>query len=320
MTVLVEFGYYLGHFVLIIFFYYVPDFRYVQTTVTSIQIIALFYLHLVPESIRWNIVQGRYDKARQELRTAALMKYKNLAPATLDERVEKLIAHFELEAKKEMKGKKKQSILNLWAIPSMLKICLILYLCWFTNHLIGYSAVFNATNFGSLYVSMAALTVANLLSSMFLYLIIERFNRKTLAIFSYGFIIFACFCLAISFRGEHGAKALKPMHQTNSTAGLNDANALDAFRTKYGIDLRNVKTAASRLAKPRYDGNWRLWLGMLLKFAVSICFHSIYVLTCETFPTIIRQLSTGTCSLSSRFATIISPFTKELVSDLSSIN
>lgn len=135
-SVFVEFSYYFGHFVLIGFFYWVPDFRYVQFTVTTMQIAALFYLHLVPESIRWNIVKGRHDAAREDLRTAAQLKYPNLDPVTLEARVEKLISHFELEGKKEQ-GKKKQTILDLWAIPSMLKLCLILYLCWFCNHLIG---------------------------------------------------------------------------------------------------------------------------------------------------------------------------------------
>ena len=135
-SVFVEFTYYTGHFILIFFFFWVPDFRFVQITVTTLQIAALFYLHLVPESIRWNIVRGRLDEARHELRAAAQMKYEHLDPVTLDARIEKLIGHFELEGKKE-EGKKKQTILDLWAIPSMLKLCLILYLCWFCNHLIG---------------------------------------------------------------------------------------------------------------------------------------------------------------------------------------
>lgn len=168
---------------------------------------------------------------------------------------------------------------------------------------------------------MAGLTVANLGASLVLFLIIERFNRKTLAILSYGFIITSCLCLAVSFRGEHGAKAvaLNSNSTLNSTVQFNNnVNALNAFRDKFGINLRNISIAPSRLAKPKQDSNftgiWRLWLGMILKFTVSICFHTIYVLSVESFPTIIRQLSAGTCSLASRFATILSPFTKELVS------
>ena len=312
LSVFVEFSYYFGHFILIAFFYYLPDYRYVQITVSTIQIAVLFFFHLVPESIRWNIVNGRYDEAKQELRTAALMKYDQVDPVALDGRIDKLIGHFENEEKKA-KGKKKQSIFDLWAIPSMLKISLILYLCWFTNHMIGYSTAFNATNFGSLYVSMTALTTANLFATLLLFLIIERFNRKTVIIPFYGCIIITCICLAMSFNGEHGAKAVY-FNETGVSNSNSATEALNAFQSKYGIDLRNVPTAASRIVKPKYEGSLRLWLGMVLKMAVSICFHSVYVLAVESFPTVIRQLSVGTCSLSSRFATVLSPFTKELVS------
>lgn len=58
LSIMIENSWYVGHYVMIVFFYYIPNFRWVQASVTTIEIIALFYLHLVPESIRWNIVKG----------------------------------------------------------------------------------------------------------------------------------------------------------------------------------------------------------------------------------------------------------------------
>ena len=55
-----------------------------------------------------------------------------------------------------------------------------------------------------------------------------------------------------------------------------------------------------------------MWLGMILKYAISTCYHTVYVLSVESFPTVIRQLSVGTCSVASRFASVVAPFTKEL--------
>ena len=254
-------------------------------------------------------------------------------PEILDKRIEKLITHFEEEEQKEQSKKKQQSIVNLWCIPSMLKICLILYLCWFTNHLIGYSAVFNATNFGSLYVSMTAITTASFIANTMLYLIIERLRRRTLSRVAYCFIIFACFSLAVSFYIEDQEKArdlaaLSSSGSTGITHVLSDEEAreqalhmdrLNAIYVKYNIDLRNISTAAIKAVKPKDEGNWRLWLGMILKYSVSTCYHTIYVLSVESFPTIIRQLSVGTCSVASRFASILSPFTKELVGSFEAI-
>ena len=95
-------------------------------------------------------------------------------------------------------------------------------------------------------------------------------------------------------------------------------NRLNDIYNKYGIDLRNISIAAVKATKPKDGGNLRIWLGMILKYATSTCYHTIYVLSVESFPTIIRQLSVGTCSVASRFASVVAPFTKELVSTFSS--
>ena len=213
---------------MIVFFFYLPNFRWVQGTVSAIEIIALFYLDLVPESIRWNIVKGRYDEARQTIRMAAQMKYKTVDPAIIESRIDKLIAHYEEEEKKEQ-SKKKPSVWQLWKIPKMAAICLILYLCWFTNHLIGYSAVFNANNFGSnLYLNMTGITTASFVANTMLYFIIERLNRRTMARGAYVFIIFATFSLATSFYLEAQEKAAlaKDLASPNSTIAVAAAAAI----------------------------------------------------------------------------------------------
>lgn len=46
------------------------------------------------------------------------MKYKNVDPEILENRIDRLITHFEEEEKKE-KSKKKPNIFQLWAIPKV---------------------------------------------------------------------------------------------------------------------------------------------------------------------------------------------------------
>jgi len=326
LSIMVENSWYIGHFVMIGFFYYVPNFRWVQATVTTIEIIALFYLHLVPESIRWNIVKGRYDEAKRVLREAAQMKYKNVDPEILERRIDKLIDHFEEEEKKE-KSRKKHKVWHLWAIPKMLGICCILYLCWFTNHLIAYSAIFNADTFGdNLYLNISVFTAASFVANTMLYLIIERLNRRTLSRIAYTFMIICCFGLTVSFiMEEQGNKQLTTqlsanpnlMNTTTNNAALTAEEADKAYehlkllteiKNKYNVDLRNKTIPAT---KPD-EGSLRIWLGTVMKYATSTCYHTIYVLTVESFPTVIRQLSVGTCSVASRFASVLAPFTKEL--------
>merc|ERR1712029_276986 len=161
-----------------------------------------------------------------------------------------------------------------------LGICMILYLCWFTNHFIAYATIFNATNFGSnLYLNMTIFTTASFGANTMLYLVIERLKRRTLSRVAYSFMIFSCFCLALSFYFEDQEKAAlaKSIYSSNSTnlgtnLAMNEEEAREAalhakqledIYHKYNIDLRNISIAAVKAAtKPKEEGHIRLWLGM----------------------------------------------------------
>ena len=50
------------------------------------------------------------------------------------------------------------------------------------------------------------------------------------------------------------------------------------------------------------------------KFCVTCSFALIYVYSAEVYPTVLRQIGVGSCSVVARVGSIISPFMKELVS------
>ena len=178
---------------------------------------------------------------------------------------------------------------------------------------------------------MAVFAAASFGANTMLYFIIERMKRRTLSRVAYTFMIFCCFCLTLSFYAEEQRKAalVKGLHSSNSslinsvtnemkadetTEATLHINRLNDIYNKYGIDVRNISIAAVKATKPKEVGNLRIWLGIILKYAISTCFHTMYVLSVESFPTTIRQLSVGTCSVASRLGSIVAPFTKELVS------
>lgn len=274
--------------------------------------------------IRWNIVNRKYDQAKQALRIASAMKYNDVDPALLENRIDKLINYYESELDKE-KGKKKATIFQLWSVPKMLGICCILYTCWFTNHLISYSIIFNSNNLSSnIFLNLIVITTATFIANSMLYFIIERFKRKTLSRIAYSIMIVSCLMLAISFHFENQEKVLQKNQviRSNLTDDYNSLTpeqlsnfnvhkqVLDNIYNKYNVDLRNVSMADIQAAKTKKESHYRLWIGMILKFATKTCYHTIYVLSIESFPTIIRQLSMGTCSVASRFASVVAPFTK----------
>ncbi|XP_071397636.1 solute carrier family 22 member 4 [Centroberyx affinis] len=51
-----------------------------------------------------------------------------------------------------------------------------------------------------------------------------------------------------------------------------------------------------------------IFLEMLGKFGVTAAFCVVYAVTSELFPTVVRNMAMGTCSMAARIATIISPF------------
>lgn len=197
----------------------------------------------------------------------------------MEEKINKLLEHFR-DQEIVLKEHRRKNLLNLWMSP-MFTVCVCLYLCWYTNSLIGYATTYNQSNFGSnLYMSSVIFEIAHLFAYGFLMFNIERFNRRHFGRFAYIILFFTCVSLSLSFYFE--GRAL-------------------------GYTLRE----APKHAKINY---LRLALGMLLKFAGSMCYNIVYLLSVESFPTIMRQLGVGTCSVVSRFASISAPFTKELVS------
>lgn len=51
-----------------------------------------------------------------------------------------------------------------------------------------------------------------------------------------------------------------------------------------------------------------IFLEMVGKFGITTAFCVVYAVTAELFPTVIRNMAMGTCSMAARIGTIISPF------------
>src|SRR6266487_95134 len=57
----------------------------------------------------------------------------------------------------------------------------------------------------------------------------------------------------------------------------------------------------------------RVTLAMLGKFAITSSFHVICLHASEIFPTTLRQIGVGSCTVAARIGAMIAPFVKELV-------
>lgn len=61
------------------------------------------------------------------------------------------------------------------------------------------------------------------------------------------------------------------------------------------------------------DSNWITFFAMIGKFCITSSFGIIYVYSAEVYPTALRQIGVGSCSVAGRVGSIIAPFVKELV-------
>ena len=109
-----------------------------QTTVSATEILLYIgYLLVIWESPRWLLTHGMYTQVEKMLRTAALARGL-LSPQEITRRIESLKVNTarELAADKEA-GLENQTVLDVWRVPRLLKISLILYFTWFAQ--VGHS-------------------------------------------------------------------------------------------------------------------------------------------------------------------------------------
>lgn len=70
-------------------------------------------------------------------------------------------------------------------------------------------------------------------------------------------------------------------------------------------------TCLIAIAVPKDKSSWIIALTVISKFFMSISFSSIYLLATEIYPTVVRAVGLGSCSMMGRVGAIIAPFMKE---------
>ena len=263
-SILVEYSWYFGRVLLTGTFYFFPYFRWVQATVTSLEIVALFFTHLVPESVRWQLSKGRYAEAKAAILVAVKTNRKHLQAkidqkanadqtesihAEVEDRIQRLIdfySHERLQRTQKTRNQHESAsriLLKMLRVPKMLPVFLAICYCWFAGSLTGYAVSYNSAMVGSnLYFNMLMLTLSSTACTTFLYFTVEKWNRKTFIQLGLFTRILCCVALAWVFASHPDSEA-------------------------------------------------RLLLSMLYSFTGSAGFMVVGILTSETFPTEIRQVS-----------------------------
>lgn len=163
-------------------YYHVRHFRYLQLGTTAFEIVWFTaLLFIIPESVRWQLIHGHYEDAEESLRRAASLKGK-FSEVEISRKVVLLTQTLrEEELEESVLERKKQNIFDLWKIPKLLKLSLILYYLWFSQAFIFYGLVYNIGNLGgNIFINFSIFGLSYFVSNTFVLYIMSRMGRKRL--------------------------------------------------------------------------------------------------------------------------------------------
>ncbi|XP_066466529.1 solute carrier family 22 member 6-A-like [Tiliqua scincoides] len=124
--------------------YLIPDWRWLQLTVSLPYFLFFLYSWWIPESARWLVMAGKPDQAVKELKRVAKINRRDKAGNQLN--VEFLRSHM----KEEMEETKPTySVWGLVRTPCMRRISFCLCLVWFATSFAYYGLFMDLQNFGS---------------------------------------------------------------------------------------------------------------------------------------------------------------------------
>ena len=199
--ILHEMGYSTGYVLLPIIFYFIPDYRIIQTSLTSTQVLALLVvIFFIPESPRWQLTHNQFDKARKALVKALQAKKVTFDEEQVNAQISQMHTQLKAQIEKE-KTMKVPTVIDVMKSPRLLRTSLILYFIWFTQSFNTYGSVFNLGSFGgNVTFNMLIFGISHTISNLFCHFCLTKVGRKKLMVMFFMFESLAFFLIvAFSF-------------------------------------------------------------------------------------------------------------------------
>ncbi|KAG1691498.1 Organic cation transporter protein [Nymphon striatum] len=180
----------IGTLFLTMFSYLTTNWRITQV-IAIVPLIIMFILHLIiPESLRWQLSVGKYDKALKSMKVSSkLNRYTLPCEDILLQDIAKMKNEKIIEEKEKRNKKTKVTLLDLFKTPEVRIRTLITYLLWFTVAFCYYAFTLNLQDIaGNLFLNMTIASILEcggvFLSSLLLIKVGRRLPTSFLMLFS----------------------------------------------------------------------------------------------------------------------------------------
>ncbi|XP_069816584.1 solute carrier family 22 member 13 [Dendropsophus ebraccatus] len=164
--------------------YGIRNWRLLQIACSVPTGLLFFYIWVLPESPRWLLTKGKSEKAKNLLQKAASINRRNIPEEIL----------IQLQEEKQTKS---GTMVDLFRLPNLRKVTLVMSFVWFVNSLVYYGLSLNIGTFGlDIYLTQlifGAVEIPARLGSMFIVQIIGRRLSQTLCLLLGGTV-----CLIIT--------------------------------------------------------------------------------------------------------------------------
>ncbi|KFM65311.1 Organic cation transporter 1, partial [Stegodyphus mimosarum] len=145
---------------------------------SSVTLVYLLYWKMLPESPRWLVSQGKYDKALVIMTEVAEKNGKPHDPKVLSQKIEKLGEKLRTD-----KTVQDSSPLDLLKYPQLRKKFLIITLCWIADTCAYYGLQINVYNLaGNEFVNFFFMALAEIPGYLASWYIMERLGRRWCAV------------------------------------------------------------------------------------------------------------------------------------------
>ncbi|XP_072947165.1 beta-alanine transporter [Epargyreus clarus] len=207
-TILSNIAYSMGLILLAGVVYLVRDWRHLALTTTLPFLIFFTYLWPMPESPRWLLARGQFEKAEVILKNMARINGKSL-PANYMVHLRRKYESDRLKLNLEKERSRKYGILDLFKTPNLRKKTIIITFIWFTNTsvyvgLSYYAPVLGGDEFLNFFLA----GIVELPTYLFLWPSMERLGRRW------------TLCMSMVVGGIACLTTFLVQHETNVTLAL----------------------------------------------------------------------------------------------------